>query len=229
MIEPPVQALLADIDGTLVISNFAHAAAWSSALTAHGFDISPETMRPRIGMGADRILAGLHPGLDANSEIAKEIERERKRIFLGEYLPGILSAPGARDLLGTLHSLGIRIVVATSAGDDERDALLYIARVRDFVEFPQASPDKSKPDPDIVLAALEQSGAAVSTACMIGDAPYDIDAANTAGIRIVAVRCGGWDDRSLSRAFMVYGEPADALAHLPEWTGLHAFQAPRKV
>ncbi len=212
--------MLVDVDGTLVNSNAAHAAAWSSALKMHGFDVEPDVVRPRIGMGADKLVSGLHPDLRSDTEIAHAIERDRKKIFLREYLPGILPTPGAKALVASLHDLGVKIVVASSASDEERDALLEVAHVKEFVEQPPPKTGRSKPDPDIVLAALESVDAPPDSACMIGDTPFDIDAAARAGVRIIAVRCGGWDDRSLSQACAVYADPADALDHLPDWTGV---------
>ncbi|HEY7982158.1 MAG TPA: HAD family hydrolase [Candidatus Eremiobacteraceae bacterium] len=215
-----LRTMLVDIDGTLVYSNFAHAAAWSSALKIHGFDIEPEVVRPRIGMGADKLLAGLHAELRPNTALARTIDRDRQKIFLGEYLPGILPTPGARSLIESLHARGVKIVVASSASDDERNALLDVAQVKEFVEQPSAKPVRSKPDPDIVVAALESAGTPATGACMIGDTPYDIDAATRAGVRIIAVRCGGWDERSLSQASEVYASPAEALDHIPDWAGV---------
>ena len=98
--------------------------------------------------------------------------------------------------------------------------MLDVASVRDLVEVPRAKPKSSKPDPDIVLAALAQANADAAEARMIGDSPYDIEAAHRAGVRIVALRCGGWDSRCLAQAFAVYTDPAEVLEHLLQWTGL---------
>jgi HAD superfamily hydrolase (TIGR01509 family) len=218
MTRTELRAMLVDIDGTLVYSNFAHAAAWSSALKIHGFDIEPDVVRPRIGMGADKLLTGLHHDLGPNTDVARAIDRDRKTIFLDEYLPGILPTPGAKALIESLHARGVKIVVASSASDDERDALLDVAHVKEYIEPPPPKPAHSKPDPDVVVAALESAGATPRSACMIGDTPFDIEAAARAGVRIIAVRCGGWDERSLAQASAVYATPGEALDHLPDWT-----------
>jgi phosphoglycolate phosphatase-like HAD superfamily hydrolase len=74
--------------------------------------------------------------------------------------------------------------------------------------------DESKPDPDIVHAALEQAKTSADQAVMIGDTPYDLEAARRAGVRAIAFRCGGWADEDLRDAEAIYDGPADLLANL---------------
>jgi HAD superfamily hydrolase (TIGR01509 family) len=116
-----------------------------------------------------------------------------------------------------LKDRGIDLIIATSADDREMSALLKQAGVDDL--FPQrASKDDasdSKPDPDIVHAALERAGARAAEAVMIGDTPYDIQAAARAGVKTVALRSGGfWTDEDLAAAFAICDHPADLLLQL---------------
>jgi phosphoglycolate phosphatase-like HAD superfamily hydrolase len=113
---------------------------------------------------------------------------------------------------------GLRRVVATSAGRDDLALLLKQAGVADLMEECTSSSDveNSKPDPDIVLAALELSGAPADEAVMIGDTPYDVEAALRAGIRIIALRSGGWGDSDLTGAIAIYDHPADLLRNFHE-------------
>jgi phosphoglycolate phosphatase-like HAD superfamily hydrolase len=97
-------------------------------------------------------------------------------------------------------------------------SLLERARVQDLIEDGTSADDveRTKPDPDVVQVALKKSGERSGDVIMLGDTPYDVEAAQDAGIRIVAVRCGGWDDRTLTGAAAVYEDPADLLVHYKE-------------
>jgi phosphoglycolate phosphatase-like HAD superfamily hydrolase len=109
----------------------------------------------------------------------------------------------------------MKLVVATSAQASELQDLLRVAGARRFFDDAASSDDarRSKPDPDIVRAALARTGCAPADVIMIGDTPYDIEAANRAGIGIVALRSGGWKDRDLGGALAIYADPADLLDH----------------
>jgi phosphoglycolate phosphatase-like HAD superfamily hydrolase len=113
---------------------------------------------------------------------------------------------------------GLKLVVASSAKEDELKPLLEIAGAADLIEEKTSSEDaeNSKPDPDIVKAALDGAGFAAAEAVMLGDTPYDIEAATRAGVRVIAFRSGGWDDAHLADAIAIYDGPADLLAHYDE-------------
>jgi phosphoglycolate phosphatase-like HAD superfamily hydrolase len=110
---------------------------------------------------------------------------------------------------------GLKAIVATSAKDEELKSLLKAATVEDLMEEKATSSDakRSKPDPDIVEAAMDESGVTPDNAVMIGDTPYDVEAATRAKVRIIAFRSGGWGDKELEGAAEVYDGPADLLAH----------------
>lgn len=211
--------ILLDVDGTLLDSNAAHAASWSDAFHAYGYPISAADVRPLIGMGGDKVMATLVPGLHPqDGRLGQKIAEHRARIFLAEYLPNLKPTRGARELLVNLLRRGCTLTVATSAKGDELKKLLTAAGIVDLIETSATSDDaeQSKPDPDIVHAALEKCGAKPAQAVMLGDTPYDILAARAAGVRIVAVRCGGWHDADLDGAAAIYDDPADVLAHLED-------------
>ena len=207
------------MDGTLLESNAGHAASWSDALRAYGYAISADTILPLIGMGGDKIMATVVPGLAPDDgALGQKIAEHRARIFRAEYLPRCKPAHGARELLVALQLHGCRLVMATSAKGDELKALLRAAGIADLIDEAATSDDAdaSKPDPDIVRAALAKAGVPPARATMIGDTPYDILAAHAAGVRIVAVRCGGWKKPELGDADAVYDDPHDIAQHLNE-------------
>lgn len=209
-----LSAVLLDIDGTLIDSNDAHARAWVSALAEHGYVVPFDQVRPLIGKGGDKLTPEL-TGLDPDSAEATAIGEARGRIFRQRELPGLRATPGARPLLEHLHARGLELIVATSAKADEVQAILAQAGVADLIELAASADDaeRSKPDPDIVQAALRKAGRPAAHCAMLGDTPYDVEAAARARVPVVALRCGGWDDDALRGAAAVYDDPADLLAH----------------
>jgi HAD superfamily hydrolase (TIGR01509 family) len=211
-----LHTILLDIDGTLLDSNDAHARAWVGALAAHGYVVRFEDVRPLIGMGGDKVLPEL-TGLDPESGEAERIGATRGELFARE-LPSLRPTPGARELLEALTARGFELVVATSAKKDEVSALLRQAGVADLIDAASSADDaeRSKPDPDIIQAALRRMGRPASHSLMLGDTPYDVLASTRARVPIIGVRCGGWDTKSLAGALAVYDDPADLLAHIEE-------------
>ena len=213
----PVEAVLLDVDGTLVDSNDAHAQAWSDALREAGFDIGSETVLPLVGMGSDKLLPKL-TGIDAESEEGKALIARRTEIFAKVYLPTIRPFPQARELLERLRADGLKLVVATSASDDELRGLLRTLGAEWLLDDATSSSDadRSKPDPDIVRAAVDKAGVGLASCVMIGDTPYDVAAATRAGVRIIGLRCGGRGDEDLRGAIAIFDDPADLFAHRDE-------------
>lgn len=213
----PIRAVLLDVDGTLIDSNDAHAASWVDALAEAGVAVEFEAVRRLIGKGGDKLLPEVS-GIEEETPEGRRIAERRKAIFLERYLPGVKPLPGTRALLDRLQAMGYRLVVATSAKSDELEALLKTAQAPELLAKATSADDaeNSKPDPDIVQAAVEQAGRPVDEVLMIGDTPYDIEAAMKAGVGVIALRSGGWDDSALERAIAIYDDPADLLAHLGE-------------
>lgn len=141
--------MIFDVDGTLVDSNDAHAKAFEEAL-----GIPFERVRPLIGMGADKLIPALIGRYDA------ALAERKKQIFRQRYLPRLRAFPQVKDLFQALKRKGARLAVASSAGKDELDALLEVAGVQPWLEAQTGAEDaeRSKPDPDIVRAALAKLG-----------------------------------------------------------------------
>ncbi len=206
----PTEAVLLDIDGTLLDSNDAHARSWADVFSRHGLPPTFEQVRPLIGKGGDKLLAEL-VGVDHESLQGKQLGDERRELFLKQYLPRLKPTPGARELVQRLRDDGIKVVIATSAKGQELQALLRQAGVEDLIEEATTSDDaeQSKPDPDIVHAALQRARVQPVEAMMVGDTPYDVEAARAAGVDTIALRCGGWwDDAALAGAVALYDHPA---------------------
>jgi HAD superfamily hydrolase (TIGR01509 family) len=203
-----------DVDGTIIDSNEAHALSWVDvgAETDHPIDF--ERARWLIGMGGDKVLP-LLTGLRANSREGKRILDRRGEIFRKNYLPQLQPFPMTRELLERMKSEGYELVVASSASEEDLRALLDRAGVRDLISERTSADhaDQSKPEPDIVVAALQRAGAKPHDALMLGDTPYDVEAARATGVDIVALRCGGWHDNDLAGARVIYDSPADLLEH----------------
>jgi len=211
-----VTGVLLDIDGTLLDSNDAHAQSWVEIFCRYGYDVPFGRLRPLIGKGSDKLLPEL-TGLDSEAGKGKQLTEERKQLFLRDYLPSLRPTNGARDLVKRLRDDGSRVVVATSSSDDELNQLLRQARVDDLIEQATSSSDgeSSKPDPDIIQAALKKGKLRPQGAVMLGDTPYDIEAAARAGVLTIALRCGGWwDDAALAGAVAIYDDPAALLADI---------------
>jgi HAD superfamily hydrolase (TIGR01509 family) len=208
------RAVIFDVDGTLVDSNDAHAQAWVEALSERGRHVEFTRVRPLIGMGGDKLLPKI-TGLSVDSPEGEAVSKRRGEIFLQRFVPRLRPTRGARELLQWLHDDKLKLYVATSAKTEELDPLLRVADADRFMEATTSSDDaeRSKPDPDIVAAALNETGRAKHEAIMIGDTPYDVEAALRAGINIIALRSGGWQDRDLKGALAVYDDPADLLNH----------------
>jgi len=207
------RAVLLDVDGTLIDSNDAHARSWVDTFAEFGHDVPFEKVRPLIGMGGDKLLPTL-TGIEKESEEGERLSARRGEIFRERYLPSLRAFPGARDLLIRLKRDGRALVVATSAQEKEMRALLKQAGVDDLIEERTSSSDaeRSKPDPDIVEAAVERSGARPDECVMLGDTPYDVRASRRAGVPVVALRSGGWSDAELVGATEIHDDAAALLA-----------------
>jgi len=201
-----------DIDGTLIDSNDAHARAWVEAFAENGITVAYEAVRRAIGMGGDKLMP-LVAGIEEDSPQGKQIATRRGEIFQQVWLPRLRPFPRTRELIKRLHDDGFTLAVATSAKDEELDPLLKTAGVDDLIPTRTSSDDadRSKPDPDIVKAALERTGCPHELSVMIGDTPYDVEAARGAGIRVIAFECGGWSREDLKGATAVYRGAAELL------------------
>ena len=210
------QGAILDVDGTLVLSNDAHAQGWVEAFAAFGYEVEFEQVRPLIGMGGDQIVPKFAPGLDSKEGKGKEIADRRKELIINKFGSNLAATNGARELLQKMQQQGLKLLIATSATSQELSVLLKAARVDDLLSQDEAATssdaEKSKPEPDIVEVALSKLGMQPDSVVMLADTPYDIESASKAGVGVIAFRCGGFDDSQLKDAIAIYNDPADLLA-----------------
>ncbi len=212
----PIQGVILDVDGTLVDSNRLHAQAWFDAFREAGLDGGTVLDIQRlIGMGSDRLLPQT-VGIDAESRDGERLSSRRAELFRRLYLPTVRAIPGARALVETLRDRGLRLAVASSAQPDELTALLEIASLGWLREQATSGEEveESKPDPAVVNAALRELGLPPDRVAFLGDTPYDVEAGRRAGVAVIGVRSGGWDDIGLRGAAAVYRDTADLLERL---------------
>lgn len=210
-----LQGVLLDVDGTLVLSNDAHAQAWVDAFAEFGHKVSFEQVRPLIGMGGDQLMPKVALGLTDEEGDGKAISERRKELIINKYGPKVAPTKSARQLVQHLLQAGLQLIVASSATSQELEVLLKAAQLDDLLKEATTSSDAeaSKPAPDIVEAALSKIKMKPDQVVMLGDTPYDIKSASAAGVALIALRCGGFDDEALAGAIAIYDDPADLLAH----------------
>jgi HAD superfamily hydrolase (TIGR01509 family) len=211
------EAVLFDVDGTLVDSNDAHARAWVEAFAEHGVTVDAAHVRRCVGMGGDKLMPAVSD-VKEDSPLGQVIARRRGEIFRDRLLPDLRPFRDADQLVAALKARGYRMVAASSAKQNELEPLLRLAGASALLDGTTSSDDadSSKPDPDIVRAALTRAKASAADAVMIGDTPYDIEAAGRAGVAVIAFRCGGWGDADLAGARAIYDGPWDLLAQLDD-------------
>jgi len=210
-----IKAFIFDIDGTLIDSNDFHAEAWQKAFEKFGKKIPFEKIRPQIGKGADTLL----PEFLTEREIEKfgdEIADLRGEIFKREYMPRVKPFPKVRELFQKIKADGKKIALASSANEDEVEAYKKIANIEDIAEKSTSADDaeESKPEPDIFEAALKLLGnPAPETVLVVGDTPYDAEAATKAKLKIIGVLCGGFSGKDLrdKGCATIYQDPLDLL------------------
>jgi len=212
-------AVLFDIDGTLVDSNYLHVDAWDRAFADTGRPVDAWRIHRSIGKDGGELLESL---LDGSDEVEQYGERA-KELHSEYYLQNtsrLRVIGGARELLGELAGRGIAVVLATSAPENELEILRELLDVDDAIFAATSSGDveTAKPEPDIVEVALDRAGVPASRAVMVGDAVWDIEAAARAGVECIGVRSGGFGEQELrdAGAVAVYGDVAELLANLDD-------------
>lgn len=216
-----IKAVIFDIDGTLVDSVDLHAQAWKEAFECYGHKIPFEEVRQQIGKGGDQLMP-VFLSEEELKEYGDELEQYRGELFKRDFRPRVKAFPGVRELFLRIREDGKRIVLASSAKGDELETNKEIARIKDLVEEETSSDDaeKSKPHPDIFEAALSKlKNISASEAIVIGDTPYDAEAARKAGLRTIGVLCGGFPESELrtAGAIEIYNDPADLLEHYDDF------------
>ncbi|GAA1441997.1 HAD family hydrolase [Leifsonia poae] len=212
-----LSAVLFDVDGTLVDSNFLHVDAWQRAFAELGQPVDAWRIHRAIGQDSSRLLrsvAGEHDD-DWNSR-AKDLHSQYYR----ELAPRLRSFSRAAELLRELSGRGITVVLATSAPDDELELLRAAIGADDAIRAATSADDveEAKPDPGILEVALDRAGASPSEALMVGDSVWDLKAAARAHIRSIGMLCGGVGPSELldAGAWDLFDDPADLLSRLDE-------------
>lgn len=191
-------AVLLDIDGTLVDSNFLHVHAWVQAFAEVGHPVDAWRVHRRIGMGSGRLIGEL---LGDDADRLGDDAKERHTARYAE-LAGLLRPfDGARDLVRTLADRGVRVVLSTSATPEELEKLRATLDVDDLVQVTGAEDvDEAKPEPDLVHAALDLAEVPADRAVFVGDSVWDVEAAVRAGVPCVGVLSGGTSEAELRDA-----------------------------
>ena len=215
-----ITAVMFDIDGTLVDSVDLHAEAWQVALERFGKKVSFAEVRRQIGKGGDQLMPVFLSQREME-EFGDELERYRSKLFKKEYLPRVTAFPGVRRLFERIRQDQKRIALASSAKGDELKTYKTIAGIDDLIEAETSSNDaeRSKPYPDIFEAALADLGDVASDKILVvGDTPYDAQAAGKANLRTIGLMCGGWNEEELRQAgcIAIYRDPADLLSRYDE-------------
>jgi HAD superfamily hydrolase (TIGR01549 family) len=212
-----IQAVIFDLDGTLVDSNEFHVTAWQRAFHHFGRDFSREQLHRHIGKGADQYLPALLTEEEVRT-IGKQIDEYRSKLFQQEFLTRVRVFPQVRELFERLAREGKRIALATSGKEKELNHYKKIAGIEDLIDCQTTADDadRSKPAPDIFAASLEKLGnPAPGTALAVGDTPYDAEAAAKTGLAAVGVLSSGFTETELREAGMIaiYRDVADLLDH----------------
>src|SRR5689334_265425 len=209
-------AVIFDVDGTLVDSVDLHAKAWQDAFRDYDHEIPLEDIRSQIGKGGDQLMPVFlrQKDIDAWGE---GLERHRGAILKQRYLPLLKAFPAVRALFERIQADGLRIALASSAKEDELETYKKVADIEDLIQEQTSSDDaeKSKPHPDIFLAALKRLGdISPNDVVVVGDSPYDAEAAGKAGLRTIGLLCGGFLEQDLREAgcIAIYADPADLLS-----------------
>ena len=189
-----------DIDGTLVDTNYQHAIAWYRALRQHEQKVPIWRIHRHIGMGGDKMVEALC-GDDVENEQGDDIRAAEGPLYLA-MIEEVEAFEGARQLIEDLKEAGHTVVLASSAKDNEVDHYLDLLDARDLADDWTSSADveETKPAPDLVQTALEKEGAEPEDAVMIGDTPWDVEAAEKAGLPTIAVLTGGFSEAELREA-----------------------------
>jgi HAD superfamily hydrolase (TIGR01509 family) len=209
--------VILDVDGTLVDTNYQHAIAWHRALRAHGHRVQLWRIHRHIGMGGDQIVGALigERAAARDGDAIREAEGEAYEELIGE----VEALEGASELLEGLRAKDVSTVLASSAKPEELDHYLDLLGARGLVEAwtTAADVERTKPEPDLVRAALEKAGFdgdPAEDALMVGDSVWDVKAANAAGLPTLAVLTGGFSEAELREAGAVdvVGEVSQLLA-----------------
>jgi HAD superfamily hydrolase (TIGR01509 family) len=194
-----VEAALLDVDGTLVDSNYHHALAWYRAFRRHDIVLPLWRIHRAVGMGGDQLVPAL-VGSKLDKAKGDDIRAARDEIYTGGLIDEVAALEGAHELIAELKDRGLQVVLASSSPWDELERYLDLLDARELADAWTTKDDveATKPEPDLILAALEK--AQTESAVMVGDTPWDVKAASRAGVETLCVITGGWSKQELREA-----------------------------
>jgi HAD superfamily hydrolase (TIGR01509 family) len=208
--------ILFDVDGSLVDSTYLHTTCWHDALRSAGHTVAMNVLHRAIGMGSLELLS--HVLGDSRDEAADEDMIHAHKVLYQRHWSRLTTLPGAAELLRQCAELGHRIVLASSAADDELAALRRVLDVDDVIHAATSSSDveNAKPAPDIVQVALDKGALTPDSSVFVGDSVWDAAACHNAGVRFIGLSCGGTSAQELTDAgaIEVWRDPAALLASL---------------
>ena len=211
-----MSAAVLDVDGTLVDTNYQHALCWYRAFRRHGIVLPLWRLHRHVGMGGDKFVAAL-AGDEVEEQLGDELRAAWERLF-DELIDEVAPLDGAQELMLELKRRGHGVVLASSSVAKHLDRFLDLLDAREVADSWTTKDDveASKPDPDLVEAALAKAG--TREAVMVGDTPWDVEAARRAGIETVAVITGGFAEQELrdAGAVAVFESIEDLRGHLDE-------------
>lgn len=212
-----ITAALFDVDGTLIDTNYLHSVTWWQAFLQAGHEIPMTRIHRAIGMGSDRLLDELLPK-DRDRDRDQEIRAGHDALY-ATYWARLRPFHGAADLLRACKSQGMRVILASSAGQPELDVMREAIDAEDAIDAVTSSSEveQSKPAADLVHVALEKAGVSAGQAVFVGDTVWDVQACQQAGVRCIALLSGGISRGELETAGAteIYEDAADLLAHWP--------------
>lgn len=214
-----VKAVLLDIDGTLVDSNWLHAEAWQRAFAEMNIALDRETVRRQIGKGGDELIPVFVPWWKREA-IEQPLKRYREWLFRTDFLRQVKPLPKVREFVEELKRRDIKVALASSAKERDLEDYKLIAHIEDLVDEQTSADDvkRAKPHPDVFSATLKRLGLKAKDCIAVGDTPYDAEAAGKAGLRTIGVETGGWTHDELMSAgcVEVYPSVAELLNHIED-------------
>jgi len=211
-------AVVFDVDGTLIDTNYLHAVTWWEAFRQYGHHVPMTRIHHTIGMGSDKLLDHLLPG-DRDRSVDDELRAAHTALY-APYWPRLRAFDGAADLLRACAHRGLRVVLASSASEREMRALRDALNADDVITAATSATDaqESKPAPDILQIALERAEVGSESAVFVGDTIWDVQACKEAGLACIALLTGGVgrDELREAGAAEIYESPAELLTMLAD-------------
>jgi HAD superfamily hydrolase (TIGR01549 family) len=202
-----LQAILLDIDGTLIDSNDQHTDCWVEAFARFDQSVEWDVIRGQIGKGGDLLVPDVLQAREMRS-FGEELKKYRGELWKEKYMRTVQPFRGAVDAIRALHELGIKLALASSSNPEEVEYYVELLGVGDLLEGTTSKEDAefSKPSPEIFRAALERVKSDPARTLAVGDTPYDILAAHRTPVPIAAVLCGGFPRESLAKAELLFDD-----------------------